>query len=567
VDHDGDDLQLLLARPGGAPVLDRGLGTRDLLVTDPSGDHEPEHLWDESGEANDLPAQRWGVFAPEGPVGDRLLALVQPLIAHRRQQQGDHEVQIYRVPAKLGPLEALRWRKRNFEAGAGLRVDLPRYQLLLGDLDVMPLALQHAFACDGFPGRLAFASDDGYAAYVQKVLRWETCPEVQAAHGLLCGVRDGTPATAIGQRALLDPGIELLRDACSRGQLEVAGLDPLDLGDEPDPSILLRRAAATRAGVLFSVSHGEGAPREGWTSPVDMRARQGAMSFGRAGSLTAADLTGRPFMPGGVWCMLACYGAGTPDRSAYRHWLDSLSRAGRYFGRPEAVLTALPKDGAPPFIAALPQAALASDDGPLAFVGHVDLAWTYGFQELDDRPVTRPGRLMALMRALLRGDRAGVALREVARGVGMANVELTCLFDQDSEMTVETGPAEQARRAHLWMLRNDLAAYVLLGDPAARLPLAPREPAPVWPAQPAPMAVTTPQGTLRAQMTAREPEPPALDDPRLVRLESLILKYLAGEALDDLAADAGLPIDELRAAADAYRDAARLALGRHLAGR
>ena len=33
-----------------------------------------------------------------------------------------------------------------------------------------------------------------------------------------------------------------------------------------------------------------------------------------------------------------------------------------------------------------------------------------------------------------------------------------------------------AKRSHLWMLRQDLAGYILLGDPAVRLPLQPAAP-------------------------------------------------------------------------------------------
>ena len=32
-------------------------------------------------------------------------------------------------------------------------------------------------------------------------------------------------------------------------------------------------------------------------------------------------------------------------------------------------------------------------------------------------------------------------------------------------------PAEVLHRAHLWMTRHDLAGYILLGDPAVRLPI------------------------------------------------------------------------------------------------
>jgi hypothetical protein len=550
-----DDLHLLLARRSGAPVLQDPLRA-DALASDGPIDDNPDFLWEEGDDPNALPEQRWGVIAPQGADGDRLLALIQPLIDLREQQQGA-KPKIYRAPPRLSPAEAMRWRKRVFEADGGLRSDLPRFLLLLGDLDVLPLSLQQTFAGDAFPGRLCFPSDDGYAAYVAKLLRWERAREAARGAALLCGVHDGSLATQLGERALLGPGGDLLEESCRNGKLDAA-IARLDLGADPSPDPLFAGVAApAQPTVLFSVSHGEGAPKGGWTVDADARARQGAMCFGKRGSLTAADLPSRPFLPGGVWCMLACYGAGTPDASAYHRWLADLAQSGRYMGRPDAVLEALPKDGARPFIAALPQAVLANPDGPLGFIGHIDLAWTYGFQDLDDRVVSRPGRLMATVRGLLRGDRAGVSLRELARGVGMANTEITCLQDQDLAPTGALPPAEQARRAHLWMLRQDLSAYVLLGDPAARLALAPRA-RPSWS-----LADAAPDPTLHVAMTSA----PEVDADALARLESQIVRHLAGEPLADLAADAGMSRDALQAAVDAYRTAARAALARHLAGR
>lgn len=551
-----ESLQLLLAHGDGTPVLREGFDAAALRGESGDASEGPDHLWEEGDDPNLLPSQRWGVLAPQGPVGDRLLALVRPLIERRAQQQGA-EVEVYRVPPRLSAVDAVRWRRKVFEGAGGLRVELPRYQLLLGDFDVMPLALQDALALDGYPGRLAFAEEEGYESYVSKVLRWETGAKIAAAEALLCGVRDGTSATELAHSGLVRPGLGLLQKAWESGYLQTAGLSEVATGedDEPSPEGLLARAAGARSAVLLSASHGEGAPPRGWADAATQRARQGAMCFGRAGSLTGAELRTRPFMPGGVWCMLACYSAGTPEQSAYRHWLERLQQAGRYMGRASAVLAGLPRAGEPPFVAALPQAALANPEGPLAFVGHVDLAWTYGFQELDGRSVSRPGRLMAMVRNALRGDRIGVGLREVARGVGMANAELTSLFDQDaSAMAAEAGDSDAARRAHLWLLRQDLAGYVLLGDPAVRLALEVDEP---------PLEEFARPDEVRAQAGIGPEEAEA--DP-LARHEALIGRALAGEDVGRIAAGAGVAETSLRAALEVYREAGRAALRRHLAG-
>ena len=75
------------------------------------------------------------------------------------------------------------------------------------------------------------------------------------------------------------------------------------------------------------------------------------MSFGSEGSLSAdalSQLGSSPFLPGGVWFMLARYGAsGTPSRARIRSgcrtrpWVSSAVSRSRCSG--------LPKSGARPF--------------------------------------------------------------------------------------------------------------------------------------------------------------------------------------------------------------------------
>ena len=495
------DLNLLMVHADDhAPVLADGLADSTASGQSiPTQSGEAGHFWDEGGDPNDIEVQRWGVIAPQGPEGDRLLALIEPLMAHRQAQQGD-PIKVYRAPAQMTQDEAMRWKKREFDAGADLNIEVPRYQLILGDLDQVPLALQQVQASDGYVGRLAFDKEEDYAAYVDKVLRWErSAAGRDKPDSLFFTVHDGTAATAVGHRALVAPGVEVVRKRQRSGQYPAK--DIVEFGDPvtPSPDELLARAAGQEASVLFTLSHGEGAPRGGWSSPEEQRRRQGAMSFGREGRICGDDLRSRPFMPGGVWFMLACYGAGTPNSSAYKHWLQALAAAGQFRGKPEAVLAGLPGPRDRPFTSALAQAVLANPNGPLGFMSHIDLAWTYSFQELDSGATNRPARYMAITRSILKRDRVGVSMRELLRFFDQTNVELTSLYDQEARQRSAGEPVhvDAARQGHLWMLRQDLAAYVLLGDPAVRLP----DGGSAGPAPPAPITVTT--------APAAEPSSPA----------------------------------------------------------
>jgi len=515
--HQDDDLQLLLADadthratvPGGLPVATaraQSVGKQ----AGPSG-----FLWDELAAPNDLVRQRWAVIAPEGAEGDELLARIQPLIAARGEQQ-HAPVQIYRVPALLGPDEAARWKKQVFEPSVRHRDDLPRYQLLLGDLHQVPAELQVIQATDGFVGRLAFDRGEDYEAYVDKLLAAEKARAPAALRAVFHTVNDGTAATTLGQRALVEPGLQLARELRARGPHSFPAEVVDGASDEPSPDEFLTLARDPATTVMFSVSHGAGAPRAGWATLAEQRARQGAMCFGDAGELAGADLTRQSFLPGGLWFMLACFGAGTPATSKYHRWLSALAAQGQFQGQPGAVLRSLPGAGQRPFIAALPKAALANPRGPLAFVGHLDLAWTYSFRELDSgRAQNRPGRFVQTLASLVRGHRVGAAFRELFRYFEQTNTELSTLDEADL--------AAPLRRAHLWMLRQDLAGYVVLGDPAARLPEPTARPQPVA----APQALDIGSFLGVQVLPPRQTTPAAT--PSLETLESAIAHMLVGE--------------------------------------
>jgi hypothetical protein len=545
---DADDRRPALAEGLAGDALDR--------TAAPAGLPEARQLRDRGRDPNDLAVQRWALIVPEGEAGARRAALVRPLVERRRAEQGG-EVRVYRVPAAMDAADAARWHREVYLDERVPEAELPFYQLILGDLDEVPLALQQAQMIDGAVGRLAFDDDRGYEAYVDKLLRWERSPAPLArARSLFYTAHDGTSATSHAYQALISPGLAAARSGRERGAYEAAEI--VELGDPrapPSRDDLLAAAAAADPGVLFSVSHGQGPPRRGWASVDDQRRRQGAISLGTDGPLDGDDLAGRRFLPGGIWLLFACYGAGTPATSVYQPWLERLRELGQYGDRIDAVLRGLPRPGERPFIAGLPSAALASPDGPLAVIGHVDLAWSYSFEELDGSagPRNRVRRFTSLLAYALRRDRIGVAFRELASCAIAADTELLALYARQAVLAAaEPDPAQASRLGHLWMLRHDLLGYLLLGDPAARLPIAP---APVAAAQP-----LTPQDLFAFAVA---PAAPAAAPPAVLSIDALeqaIARVLAGERADAVAAAHGLDRAELERLAGLYRAAGRAAI-------
>ncbi|MBK7826434.1 hypothetical protein [Nannocystis sp.] len=549
------------------PTLADGLP--GAAIREPSVETEelaPLSFYDVGAAGNDLEQQGWGVLAPTGDHGDAMLAAIAPLIAHRAAQQ-DRPVRIYRVPPRMSASQAARWRKQVFNIDEP--EDIPYYQLLLGDLDELSGELQQVQSLGGCVGRLAFTSLADYESYAAKVLRWELAPpQVGPAPALFHTVHDGSAATTLGHRSLVAPVLSLAHDARSRARFPA---DLHELGDSTDPSPddLLAHVDAP-GGLLFSLSHGDGAPRQGWRSEQDRRSGQGAMSFGRAGSLRGADLAARPFMPGGVWFMFACFGAGTPDRSRFHHWLAHLAALGKFRGNVDAVLASLPRGDERPFVADLPRTLLANPEGPLAFIGHLDLAWSYAFMEMDDSKAKRPAKFYNVLRALVRGDRAGIAAQELTRFYSDTNDELAELHDAaEAQRSGGQPTTSDPRLGHLWMLRQDLAGYILLGDPAVQLPRG--EPHnPVRPADPKndsthhwPTTITTEPASSPA---SRSPAPAVATPLALPALESAIHALLAGDepALAVHLRELGLDRPTLERWRDRYTAAGRDALARHL---
>ncbi|MBN9684348.1 MULTISPECIES: hypothetical protein [unclassified Corallococcus] len=546
------DFELLLSHANDRrPVLEEALPL-DAASHQP----RPEAPREEAGRAssedvllrpdrdpNSLPDQRWGVVVPEGPLGDRLLALIAPLCALRAEEQGA-PVRVYRVPPGMDGIQAVRWMDSVLRDEDASETEQPAFLLMLGDFDQVSFELQQMLGAGGFTGRLTFGSDAGYEAYVDKVLRWSRTPAPeQRARTLLFTAHDGTPATTVGYQALMAPSFRSLRTRQEEGLLRAEV--PCELGEPGAWSLgeLLGQVASPHPSMLFTLSHGLGAPRRGWASVGEQRARQGAMSLGGQGTLEASDLASTAFLPGGFWFYFACFSAGTPSRSAYHAWLSRLREAGEYPGRLERLLESLPREGERPFVAALPQAALANPQGPLAVMGHVDLAWTYSFQDMTCLARDRPSRFMGLLSSLVEGSRAGVGLSALLRSFNLANMELTTLYDQEefARRSGRDSAVNPVDLAHLWMLRHDLAGYILLGDPAVRLPLA--------------GSVTT--------MSLARPEtlPPGRDLAGAGGMADAVIRLLAGTEYEgDVARRAGVPVEDLLRWKRVYMEAGMKAL-------
>lgn len=502
-------------------------------------------------DPNDLSLQRWALVAPEGPEGERMLEAIEPLRRLREEEQGAPAT-VHRVRSDMDARQCVQWKEDVYWSEEVPEEERPHYLLLLGDLRHVPLDLQQALSSTALVGRLQFGDGRGeidadrYNSYANKVVRHARGPAPWDAPDLLFHVAaDGTRATAEAEARLVAPSLESAQESLSRGKLPAGSVRRIEA---ESASALLSGGALDRPAVLLSASHGVGAPRGGWRSEERRRREQGALVIGEDDVLDAERLAGQTFLPGGVWFCLACFGAGTPDKSAYHAWLTLLAEEQAYRGKVASVLASLPSPGQPPFVAALPQAALASPGGPLAVIGHVDLAWTYAFSSALDSSESKKSRILSALEILVRGARAGVALDRLVDVYREVNDALMVTYEAEENARREgrADPTDRKERGHLWMTRNDLRGYVLLGDPAARLPLARH--APRDHRQPAPTS---------AQSTPAPAAAPSTSD-KVAAVHALLR---GAEAPLAIAARAGVSLDELWSWFDVYRTAGREALG------
>lgn len=474
-----DNLDLFLADADeGRPVLKDSLpedaAKRARKPKEGAGDTFDRRLID--ADPNDLALQGWAIVAPDGKEGDRMLEAIQPLRALREAEQ-NAPAKVYRVPPGMTEEEAKDWKADTFWPEGMPDEEVPLYVMILGDLHQSSAELQHKMATDTMVGRIHFADNAGktdlaaYAAYAEKVVRFaeEGTPEAKPDF-VFYTAPDGSTATVTGDARLVKPSVAASKEALASGRLPAAAVRELSAESVDE---LLGAWKDARPSVLLSVSHGLGAPRRGWESEEAQWRRQGAMVIEPSEIFDAERARGQTFLPGGVWFYLACFGAGTPRTSMYHAWLHELSKAGAYGGSIEAVKKSLPSEEERPFLAALPQAVLASPRGPLAVIGHLDLAWTYGFSGVKRAAESRKSRILAPLEVLVRGSRAGVSLGRLMHPYCETNDELMTNYqrEKDARIANRPNPLDPTEQAHLWMLRNDLRGYVLIGDPAARLPL------------------------------------------------------------------------------------------------
>lgn len=399
-------------------------------------------------DLKDLAETGWGVVFPEGREDERRASLA-PLLERRREQAGGRYRELAYRP---GESKARFLARHRVGPGPADPDRLPYYLLLAGDPEEIPFRFQHQMGVQYAAGRLDFPAPAEYASYAASVVAAESQPPPRPRKISLFGVANpGDRATALSLRQLIEPlalSPSLQRPGWTvetlAGPLATKAALAERLGGEETPALLL------------SASHGIGLPPD---HPLH-RAAQGALlcqDWPGPGNgpltpgcyMAASDLPDAASLHGLIAFFFACYGAGTPR-------FDSFSENG---DRRELACES--------FVSRLPQCLLGHPNGgALAVIGHVDRAWSTSFDwpEADDQLQVFEG----VFGWLLDGYPVGAAME----GFSQRYAELASDLREETEAVRWGAEPDFLDLAWFWTAAQDARSYVVLGDPAVRLPWA-----------------------------------------------------------------------------------------------
>jgi hypothetical protein len=402
----------------------------------------------------------WGVIFAHN-ADPAIKEALSDLLKLRQEQAGDL-FKIYAGPTGFRPTDTKQSflsNNRMTTSGPVVPENGPYYLLIVGSPEEIPYIFQYQLAVQYAVGRIHFDTVQEYANYASSVVAAEKGQIQLPRKAALFGVANPDDrSTQLSQANLAQPLLKLLQErpdwevsAYLKDQATKAQLQRL-LGGDQTPAFLF----TTSHGMEFPMNDKRQFPHQGallcqdWPGPVAWR---GAVPQDHyfAGDDIASDNQ----LGGLVTFHFACYGAGTPQYDEFSQ------QAGNKNRKPIA-----PR----PFVAHLPRKLLSHPKGgALAVISHVERAWGYSFLATSKgKERSEIGTFESTITRILDGKPLGLATEYFNQRYAELGSDLSVQLEE-IENDAKYDPYLVAS---LWTANNDARSYVILGDPAVRLPVA-----------------------------------------------------------------------------------------------
>jgi hypothetical protein len=417
-------------------------------------------------DAQDLSKAGWGiVYAPDVTQAEK--EALSPLLQLRKDEAQDRYQDFAGERAyRIGDTKYSFLARSGAGPGAVDPRKIPYYLLLVGNPKSIPYRFQYQLDVQHAVGRLHFESKEQYATYAETVVKAEKSKVLLPRQVTFFGVRNRADmATQLSADQLIKPLLDLMQQQepdwewrCVWGaealKVKLAKL----LGGEETPSLLV----SASHGVAFPNGDPRQIPHQGallcqdWPGPLKHKGTiPEGFYFAADDILDAANLQGL------IAFFFACYSGGTPQLDDFPHLALGQGEIAPY-----------------PFVASLPKRLLGHPKGgALAVIGHVERAWSYSF--LWERAGKQLAVFESAISELVNGRRVGSAMEYFNMRYSELSTDITEeLKDRKARRARPESEtvAEDEALAGMWTANNDARSYVVLGDPAVRLPSKPISP-------------------------------------------------------------------------------------------
>jgi len=405
----------------------------------------------EGVDAAKLSETGWAVIFPTN-ADPAIREALAPLLALRRDQAGP----LFRelggdTGYRPGETKQSFLRTRSVAATGPVEPrKMPYYVLLAGGPGEIPFRFQYELGVQYAVGRIHFDTPDAYADYAAGVVAAEKGQVTVDRRAAFLGVANpGDDATRTTRRHLIEPLAQFVArekpgwrvdPLVDEGARKRAVLEMLR---QPRPPALLFTASH---GMCYPAKHALQLPYQGSLVMQDWPGDDAPSLADHC--FTADDVAGLQ-TSGMIAFEVACFGAATPDVNEFLDYAEGIPG-----WQPILAET--------PFLSALPKRLLANR--ALAVVGHIDTAFCTTFSE-----GATTATFESALKRLLEGARIGYAMDYFRLRHAELSVGLTAMIDNANRTGSKTSEAELALN---WLQNNDARNYVVLGDPAVRMPLA-----------------------------------------------------------------------------------------------